>query len=76
MNRKDLGLFLVAIGFLIFFYVIFNSDVFQNAFLANFPSLVKLGNNGINQPSALGNIVTMLLTVFSFIFIYLLLLNI
>ena len=33
MNRKDFSLFLVAIGFLIFFYVIFNSDIFQNSFL-------------------------------------------
>jgi hypothetical protein len=76
MTRKDLFLFFVAILFLMFFYVIYNSDVFQNAFLANFPALMELDGSGIKHVTTFGNIVTMLLVIISYIIVYIIILNI
>jgi hypothetical protein len=75
MVKKDLGLFIITIIFLVFFYAAFNSDVFQNSFLIHFKSLMQIDQNGNKTITTLGNIVTMVLVIICYVITYIIVLN-
>lgn len=72
---NDLLLFIISIFALAFYYLIFNSDLFTNSVLSNFPSLVKTDNSGNLFPSLKGHIVILIFIILFHSFTYLLLIN-
>lgn len=75
MDTKDIGLFGLSLAFLMFFYIMFNNDIFINSVLTKF--------NGLTEPSAingfvptnLGNVVIMTFVIICYTIAYLLIIN-